>query len=112
MKTFKQFIVEAHEYHPVHKLLNKAQLKAVHKHPDFHSYVHSYEHPTVLARTGEHHSNSVHSYVIANTGQKHKLEIAISPHGKIYNSTVRRLDKDEIDGRPVWNHVKTTYAKR
>jgi hypothetical protein len=111
MKTFKQYITEAHEYHPVHKLLNKAQHKAVSKHADYRSYVHSYEHPTVLARTGDHHSKSVHSYVIANTGQKHRMEVAISPRGKIYHSTIRRLDKDEIDGHPVWNHVKTTYSK-
>jgi hypothetical protein len=111
MKTFKQFMTEAHTYHPVHELMNKSQLKAVNKHPDFRTYVHSYEHPTILARTGEHHSNSIHHYVMANTGQKHSMDVTISPHGKIYYSTIHRLDKDEISGQPVWNHVKTTYAK-
>ena len=113
MKTFKQFIAEAYTYHPIHKLLNKAQLKAVNKHEDFKRYIHSYVpgHQTILARTGEHHDNVIHHYVMANTGQTHRMEVNISPRGKIYHSTIHRLDTDE-NGHRIWNHVKTTHAKQ
>jgi len=98
------------DYQELHHALNKSQLTALRKHKDFQTYVgpRPLSSDKVLVRPGNHHnpSSSIHNLVIANasTGAKHKMEVAISTKGKIYNHTI--LKRGEGKAADEWKIIK------
>jgi hypothetical protein len=104
MLTFKQFITEASEYKNPADILNKSQLKAMNKHPHYSRYVHSYEHPTVHMRLSSRNDpkSSIRDVAVANSGQKHYMEFAISKRGKIFHSTVYKHEHTDEKGNKTW----------
>jgi len=105
MKTFKEFILESTKYKNPSEILNKSQLKAMNKHPHYRTYVHSYEHPTVYMRLNHRNNpkSSIRDVAVANSGQKHYMEFAISKRGKIYHSTVYKHDHTDENGNKIWS---------
>jgi len=101
MKSFSDFIAEENEIKPVHQVLNKAQMKAVMKHPDF-KYVAGVPGSTVLARKGGDDWN----YSLANKedGAKYRMDVTVHPKGKHFSHTIYKRNDDD---QKVWDHVKS-----
>jgi len=102
MQSFSSFIAEENEIKPIHQVLNKPQMKAVMKHPDFNTYVRGDVGSTVLARKGGDDWN----YSLANreSGAKYRMDVTVHPKGKHFRHTIyKRNDKDP----KVWDHVKS-----
>ena len=93
---------------PVHEIMNRSQLKRISRHPDFQVYIrglHNYN-DTVAARHGDHHSEAVNSFVVANAskGAPHRMHVSISPRGKYYNHDIYRRDEKDAT---IWLHVSS-----
>ena len=101
MLSFKEYIAE-NVYKKPHEVFNKKQLTALHKHKDFQTYVHSYDHP-IYVRT-DHNGD----YVMANAQQKHTMTVSMSKHGKIYGSTIRKKQESPENHNTAWKIIKTS----
>lgn len=107
MLTFKEYITE-NTYGSEHEMLTKAQRTALRKHKDYKTYVDSMD-KKIYVRHGEHHDpkSSVGNYVMANSDQKHKMSVAISKQGKIFNHQIHRKHINE-KGETEWHLVKNS----
>lgn len=100
MLSFKQFINES-TYSSPGEIFNKRQMKTVANHPDYKTYVHSYDH-NIYARPHRRDDpkSDVRNVVMANAAQKHTMTVAITKSGKILNHEIHKKDGDE------WRLVK------
>ena len=112
MKSFLEFINEdADEPKQIHQIgLNKSQLNSLHRHPSFRTYVDSPSHPKVYAKLDQNDSGSgrTRNVIVTNSGNKHKMHVAITNRGKILGHTIyRKSDNPHPDAEVQWDHVKT-----
>lgn len=113
MKTFKEFIQEENTTRPkkMHEILNKSQIRALHNHPSFNTYVNSYDHPDIYGKEESEFDKGpgkTRSVILTNSGNKHKMSVAISNRGKILGHTIyRKSDNPHPDAKVQWDHVKT-----
>ena len=95
MLSFKQFIKES-TYSSPGEILNKRQMKAVANHPDYQTYVHSYDHKIYARPHRRDDSKSdIRNVVLANAAQKHTMTVAVTKGGKILNHEIHKKDGDE-----------------
>lgn len=95
MLSFKQFINES-TYSSPGEILNKRQMKAVGNHPDYQTYVHSYDHQIYARPHKRDNSKSdVRNIVLANAAQKHTMTVAVTKGGKILNHEIHKKDGNE-----------------
>ena len=100
MISFKQFIKES-TYSSPGEILNKRQMKAVANHPDYQTYVHSYDHKIYARPQRRDDSKSdIRNVVLANAAQKHTMTVAVTKGGKILNHEIHMKDGD------VWRLIK------
>jgi len=103
MLSFKSYLVES-EIKPLHDVLSPIQMKALRKHPDFH-YIGGMPGSRILAKHGPRHSSGVHHFIIANSDQRHRMDIAMTPRGKILNHEIHRKTPKG------WGFVKSVEGK-
>lgn len=112
MLTYQQFISEQSAPKQMHEILNKAQMRALHRHPSFQTYVHSYNHPTVYAKEDpkfDQGPGNTRNVILTNSGNKHTMHVAITHRGKVLGHSIYK--KDEQDGKLYWNHIKSVDGK-
>jgi uncharacterized DUF497 family protein len=110
MKSFLDFINENTGPKELHQIgLNKSQLNSLHRHQTFRTYVNSLDHPTVYAKSDEDDSpKKTRKIIVTNSGNKHKMHVAITNRGKILGHTIyRKSDNPPKDAKVQWDHVKT-----
>ncbi|CAB5221633.1 hypothetical protein UFOVP245_214 [uncultured Caudovirales phage] len=110
MKRFLDFINENTGPKELHQIgLNKSQLNSLHRHQSFRTYVNSLDHPTVYAKSDEDDSpKKTRKIILTNSGNKHKMHVAITNRGKILGHTIyRKSDNPPKDAKVQWDHVKT-----
>jgi len=113
MKTFKEFIQEENTTRPkkMHEILNKSQIRALHKHPSFNTYVNSYDHPDIYGKEEsgfDQGPGKTRSVVLTNSSNKHKMHVTITHRGKILGHTIyRKSDKPHPDAKGQWDLVKS-----
>lgn len=110
MKSFLDFINENTGPKELHQIgLNKSQLNSLHRHQSFRTYVNSLDHPTVYAKSDEDDSpKKTRKIIVTNSGNKHKMHVAITNRGKILGHTIyRKSDNPPRDAKVQWDHVKT-----
>jgi hypothetical protein len=110
MKSFLDFINENTGPKELHQIgLNKSQLNSLHRHQSFRTYVNSLDHPTVYAKSDEDDSpKKTRKIIVTNSGNKHKMHVAITNRGKILGHTIyRKSDNPPKDAKVQWDHVKT-----
>ena len=103
MLSFKSYLTES-EIKPLHNLLNTGQMKALRKSQDFH-YIGGMPGSKIYAKHGSRHSSAVHHFIIANSDQKHRMDIAMTPRGKILNYEIHRKTDEG------WGFVKGVEGK-
>jgi len=111
MKSFLDFINESTGPKELHQIgLNKSQLKTLYRHQSFNTYVNSHEHPKVYAKLDDYDGGSgrTRNVIVTNSGNKHKMHVAITNRGKILGHTIyRKSDNPPKDAKVQWDHVKT-----
>ena len=94
MKSFLEFINEdADEPKQIHQIgLNRSQLNSLHRHQSFRTYVDSPSHPKVYAKLDKNDSGAggTRNVILTNSGNKHKMHVAITNRGKILEHTIYR----------------------
>jgi len=92
--SFKQFVRES-AYSSPGEILNSRQMKAVANHPDYQTYVHSYDH-NIYARPHRRDDpkSDVRNIVMANGAQKHTMTVAVTKGGKILNHEIHQRTSD------------------
>jgi len=105
MKSFLEFINENTSPKELHQMgLNKSQLKALHRHQSYGTYINSLDHPTVYAKSDEDDSpGKTRKIIVTNSGNKHKMHVAITNKGKILGHTVMRKSNEPHK----WDLVKS-----
>ena len=111
MKSFLDFINENTGPKELHQIgLNKSQLNSLHRHQSFRTYINSPSHPTVYAKLDDYDGGSgrTRNVIVTNSGNKHKMHVAITNRGKILGHTIyRKSDNPPKDAKVQWDHVKT-----
>jgi len=105
MLSFKQYINES-SYSSPGKIFNTRQMKTIANHPDYKTYVHSYDHE-IYARPHrrDNPKSDVRNIVMANAAQKHTMTVAITKGGKLLNHEIHRKDGDE------WKLIKHSSVR-
>lgn len=113
MKSFLEFINEnANEPKQIHQIgLNRSQLNSLHKHQSFKTYVDSpISHPKVYAKLDQSDSGPgrTRNVILTNSGNKHKMHVAITNRGKVLGHTIyRKSDNPHPDAKVQWDLVKS-----
>ena len=110
MKSFLDFINENTGPKELHQMgLNTSQLKALHRHQSFRTYINSLDHPTVYAKSDEDDSSRrTRKIIVTNSGNKHKMHVAITNKGKILGHSVyHKADKPHPAAKAQWELVKS-----
>ena len=103
MLSFKSYLTES-EIKPLHKVLNPSQMKALRKHQDFH-YIGGDYGSKIFAKYGPRHSPGLNHFIIANGDPKYRMDIAMTPRGKILNHEIHRKTDEG------WGFVKAYEGK-
>jgi len=95
MQSFKSYLTES-EIKPLHKVLNPSQMKALRKHPDFH-YISGDYGSKIFAKYGPRHSPGLNHFIIANGDPKFRMDIAMTPRGKMYSHEIHKRSDEGWD---------------
>ena len=111
MKRFLDFINENTGPKELHQIgLNKSQLNSLRRHQSYRTYVDSPSHLTVYAKLDQHDGGSgrTRNVIVTNSGNKHKMHVAITNRGKILGHAIyRKSDNPPRDAKVQWDHIKT-----
>lgn len=112
MKSFIDFINEnADEPKQMHQIgLNRSQLKSLHRHPSFRTYVDSPSYPKVYAKLDKNDGGPgrTRNVILTNSRNRHRMRVAITNRGMILGHSIySKSDNPHQDAEVQWDHVKS-----